>query len=237
MANEIKAFEGFPKEGFRFFRELKVNNNREWFQDHRQEYIDFLQTPAVSFVVELGERLKSEFPNISYDTRTNGAGSVMRIYRDIRFSKDKTPYKDHLGVNLWDGPGKKASPGFHFFMDTNSAAFYGGYHVFPKEYLAAYRDAVSDDLRGEDLVGALGELSKTEGFEVGGDQLKRVPPGFDQEHARGDLLRYKGMWVNSPPLTREILESPKLVDMCAKHAHTIGPVHHWFVDVNRTVPH
>ena len=93
MTQEIMPFEGFPKEGFKFFRDIKANNNREWFQEHKQEYIDYLQDPAVAFVIALGERLKSDFPGISYDTRTNGAGSVMRIYRDIRFSKDKSPYK------------------------------------------------------------------------------------------------------------------------------------------------
>jgi uncharacterized protein (TIGR02453 family) len=228
-------FEGFPREGFRFFREIKVNNNREWFQDHKQEYIDYLQDPAVAFIVALGERLKPEFPGITYDTRTNGAGSVMRIYRDIRFAKDKSPYKDHLGVNLWDGPQKKGSPGFHFFMDSNDAVFYGGFHMFPKEYLAAYRDAVADDRSGEEIEKALKQLSQAKDFEVGGEQLKRVPAGYDQDHPRGDLLRYKGMWVKSPPFTREVLESPKLVDVCAKHAHTMGAVHHWFVNVNKAV--
>ena len=237
MTDEIVAFEGFPKEGFRFLRELKVNNNREWFNKHKQEYIDHLQTPAVSFSVELGERLKSEFPGITYDTRTNGAGSVMRIYRDIRFSKDKSPYKDHLGVNLWDGRQKKGSPGFHFFMDTNGAAFYGGFHEFPKEFLAAYREAVADDRSGKKLEQALDKLSKAKGFEVGGEQLKRVPPGFDQDHPRGDLLRFKGMWVKSPALPRAVLESSSLVDVCAKNASAIGPAHRWFVEVNQAVSH
>ena len=232
--SDIQAFEGFPREGFRFFREIKVNNNREWFQEHKQEYVDFLQSPAVAFAVALGEQLKSEFPGISYDTRTNGAGSVMRIYRDIRFSKDKSPYKDHLGVNLWDGT-KKGSPGFHFFMDATGAAFYGGFHVFPKEYLAAYREAIANDRSGKELDGALKQLAKKQDFEIGGEQLKRVPSGYDQDHPRGDLLKYKGMWVKSPTLSREVHESLKLVDVCAKHAQTMGSVHRWFVKVNETI--
>ena len=231
--DEVKAFEGFPEEGFRFFRELAVNNNREWFAEHKQEYIDFLQTPALALVVELGERLKSEFPRIAYDLRTNGAGSIMRIYRDIRFSKDKTPYKTHIGINFWEGPQKKGSPGFHFFMDTEGAAFYGGYHVFPKEYLTAYRDSVASERSGGNLRKALDNMVKNKGFEFGGDQLKRVPPGYDKESSRGDLLRYKGLWIKSSRLDLNTLSSPSLVDICAADAHIMGPVHRWFVEVNQ----
>jgi uncharacterized protein (TIGR02453 family) len=233
--DEVQAFEGFPEEGFRFFRELAVNNNREWFTEHKQEYIDYLQTPAVSLVVELGERLKAEFPGIAYDLRTNGAGSIMRIYRDIRFSKDKTPYKTHIGINFWEGPQKKGSPGFHFYMDTEGAAFYGGYHVFPKEYLTAYRESVASDASGEELRKALDKMVKNKGFEFGGEQLKKVPPGYDKESPHGNLLRYKGLWVKSSKLNPNILSSPALVDTCVQYAHIMGSVHRWFVEVNKSV--
>jgi len=233
--DEIKAFEGFPEEGFRFFRELAVNNNREWFAEHKQEYIEFLQTPALSLVVELGERLKSEFLGIAYDLRTNGAGSIMRIHRDIRFSKDKTPYKTHIGINFWEGPQKKGSPGFHFFMDAEGAGFYGGYHVFPKATLTAYRESVASERSGEKLRKALDELVKNKGFEYGGEQLKRVPPGYDKENPRGDLLRYKGLWIKSSKLDLNALSSPSLVDTCAANAHIMGPVHRWFVEANQSI--
>ena len=235
--DEIQAFEGFPDEGFRFFRELSVNNNREWFAQHKQDYIDYLQTPAVSLVVELGERLKSEFPGIAYDLRTNGAGSIMRIYRDIRFSKDKTPYKTHLGINFWEGPQKKTGPGFHLFMDAEGAAFYGGYHVFPKEFLAAYRESVAKDVSGEKLRKALDDFGKNKGFEYGGEQLKKVPPAFDKDSPRGDLLRYKGLWLKSSKLDLKTLGSRKLIDTCATSAHAMGSVHHWFVEAGKTVSH
>ena len=233
--NEIQAFEGFPPEGFRFFQELAANNNREWFQEYKQDYIDYLQTPAVSLVFELGERLKSEFPGMAYDLRTNGAGSVMRIYRDIRFSKDKTPYKDHLGITFWEGPQKKGSPGFHLFMDSAGAVFYGGHNLFDKDYLAAYRVAVSNDKSGEELRQALDKLDNEPGFEVVGEQLKKVPPGYNRDSPRGELLRYKGLGVKSLQLDLKTLRSPKLIDACAAAAHTMGALHRWFVEVNQTV--
>lgn len=233
--DEIQAFEGFPPEGFRFFQELAVNNNREWYLEHKQDYIDYLQTPAVSLVIELGGRLKSEFPGMAYDLRTNGAGSIMRIYRDVRFSKDKTPYKTHIGINFWEGAQKKGSPGFHLYMDSEGAVFYGGHHSFTKEYLAVYREAVVNDETGEELRNALAKLGEEPGFEVVGEQLKKVPPGYDKESPRGDLLRYKGLGVKSPELDLKLLRSPELIDTCAAAAHAMGPLHRWFAEVNQRV--
>jgi uncharacterized protein (TIGR02453 family) len=230
---EVQAFEGFPKSAFQFFKDVGANNNREWFQAHKQDYIDNVQTPAVAFLVALGERLRSISPGITYDTRTNGAGSLMRIYRDIRFSKDKSPYKTHIGMNLWEGPTKKETPGYHFWMDEKGGAVYGGHHVFPKPFIAAYREAVGAESTGVKLKQAVEKITATEGFEVGGEQLKRVPPGYDQDHPRGDLLRYKGLFARGPRLTPKTLQSAEAVDICLEHARTLGPLHKWIVEVDR----
>lgn len=230
---EIHAFTGFPKDGLRFFRDIAANNNREWFQEHKQDYLNNLQAPALAFLVEFGEKLKVIVPGIRYDTRTNGAGSLMRIYRDIRFSKDKSPYKDHLGINFWEGAGKKGNPGFHFWMDARGAALYGGFHGFPKPFLAAYREAVAGDALGSELRKIVAELDSEPGFAVGGEQLKRVPPGYPQDHPRGDLLRYKGLYARGPKLEPADLQSPDLIDTCLEHAQVLAPLHRWFVEVNQ----
>lgn len=230
---EIQAFSGFPKDGLRFFREVAANNNREWFQEHKQDYLDNLQAPALAFLVEFGEKLKVIVPGIRYDTRTNGAGSLMRIYRDIRFSKDKSPYKDHLGINFWEGAGKQGNPGFHFWMDASGAALYGGFHGFPRPFLAAYREAVAGEQLGSRLEKIMAELESKPGFAVGGEQLKRVPPGYSKDHPRGDLLRYKGLYARGPKLEPAELQSADLVDTCLEHARVLAPLHRWFVQVNQ----
>jgi uncharacterized protein (TIGR02453 family) len=230
---EVMAFEGFPKQAFQFFRDIGANNNREWFQANKQDYIDTVQTPAVSFLVAMGEQLKSISPGITYDTRTNGAGSLMRIYRDIRFSKDKSPYKTHIGMNLWEGPTKKETPGYHFWMDQKGGAVYGGFHAFPKPFIAAYREAVAADASGEKLAQAVGKIGSSEGFEIRGEQLKRVPPGYEQDHPRGDLLRYKGLFARGPTLTPNLLQSAEAVDICFEHARVLAPLHKWFVAVHQ----
>ena len=125
--SDIPPFTGFPEQGFEFLRQIARNNSKAWFEAHKAEYIQDLQLPAQALVVALGERLRSLFPTIGYDPRPHG-GSLMRIYRDVRFSKDKSPYKTHIGANFWDGERKAEGSGFHFFMDAEGARFYVGHH-------------------------------------------------------------------------------------------------------------
>lgn len=104
---DLQSFSGFPEEGIQFLADLDVNNNRDWFQANKKLFQERLQIPAQQFVAALGVRLLKISAGIRYDTRTNGSGSLMRIYRDTRFSKDKTPYKTNISMAFWEGPGKK----------------------------------------------------------------------------------------------------------------------------------
>ncbi len=230
---DVQAFTGFSKQGLRFFREVAANNNREWFQEHKQDYLDHLQAPALAFLVEFGERLRKIVPGINFDTRTNGAGSLMRIYRDIRFSKDKSPYKNHLGINFWEGASKKGAPGFHFWMDASRATVYGGLHSFPKPFLLAYRDAVAGEALGSRLQTIIDELEITPDFTYGGEQLKRVPPGYPKDHQRGELLRYKGLFARGPKIEPTELQSKHLIETCLRHAQVLTPLHQWMVEVHQ----
>jgi uncharacterized protein (TIGR02453 family) len=225
--SEIPPFSGFPEAGFEFLRQIAVNNNKAWFETHKADYVENLQLPAQAFVVALGERLRLVFPSVGYDPRPHG-GSLMRIYRDIRFSKDKSPYKDHIGANFWDGDRKGEASGFHFFMDAEGARFYVGHYEFSKSLLQAYREAVLDERRGKQLQAAVTELRKSKGFDIGGEQSKRVPAGFAADHPRGDLLRHKGLYGHSPHIEVKALQSPGLVDRCLKYAQTMAPLHQWF---------
>ena len=121
------TFAGFPQEGLNFLASLTDNNDRNWFNANKQTYLDNIVAPAVTFVETLGDRLQFISPHIQYDTRTNGQGSLMRIYRDVRFSKDKSPYKTWVGVRFWEGAGKKTEcPGFFLWFESNKAGLYTG---------------------------------------------------------------------------------------------------------------
>jgi uncharacterized protein (TIGR02453 family) len=234
--SEFPSFSGFPEEGVRFLADLRHNNNKEWFEANKSTYRDQLLSPAQAFVADLGERLKAISEGIIYDTRTNGSGSMMRIYRDVRFSKDKTPYKTWLSFIFWEGQGKKTEhPGFYFRFSGEAAELAVGMHGFPKDTLAAYREAVADDKLGSELVSALHTIRDAGDYALGGEQYKRVPQGYDADHPRAALLRHKGIFGSPPPLDVALVATPELVDVCFEHFQTMAPLHRWLVKVDQRV--
>ncbi|MFQ5552573.1 MAG: DUF2461 domain-containing protein [Thermoplasmata archaeon] len=233
---EIAPFTGFPGEGLHFLQTLEKNNDREWFQKNKQLYLDHIVAPAQSFVVAMGERLQEVFPSMRYDTRTNGQGSMGRIYRDIRFSKDKRPYNTHVWFAFWDGPGKKMeSPGFGIGFDPEGWGIHGGSHMFSKPLLEAYREAVDDETLGPELEEAIAPLQKGGAYEIGEVKYKRVPRGFDPEHPRAHWLKYGGLWASKQFRETEVLLKPEFVDRCFDVAQEMAPLHRWLVKVDERV--
>jgi uncharacterized protein (TIGR02453 family) len=231
-----QIFRGFPSETLRFYEELSSNNNRLWFSENKDRYQEYVLKPAQAFVIAFGERLKLLSSAMEYDPRTSGVGSIMRIYRDTRFSKDKTPYKTHLGIVFWEGRRKKLeNPGFYFQLESTDASLYTGFYRFPKSYLKAYRQAVIDRQLGSDLASIMEDLSAGGEFEIGGDRNVRVPRGYDPDHPRARWLRYIGLWARAPLLEPALFSSSELVDICFDHAVTMNPLHQWFVQVDKLV--
>src|SRR4029453_16326325 len=111
-------FHGFPPEAQRFLDELALNNNKQWFDSHRRDFDDMLLEPAKDFVIEVGAGLQAKVsPGIHAEPRING--SIMRMNRDIRFSKDKSPYKTWFGLWFWEGESRSAEcPGYWFSLSA-----------------------------------------------------------------------------------------------------------------------
>ncbi|MFQ5907557.1 MAG: DUF2461 domain-containing protein [Thermoplasmata archaeon] len=230
---DIAPFTGFPEEGLHFLQTLEENNNRDWFQKYKQVYLDHVQAPAQSFVVAMGQKLQEISPGIRYDTRTNGQGSMGRIYRDIRFSKDKSPYNTHVWFGFWEGPGKKMeSPGYGIGFDWEGWGIHGGHHMFSKPMLQAYREAVDDETLGRELEETMKPLQRAGGYEIGEVKYKRVPRGYDPDHPRAHWLKYGGLWAYRNFKEPEILQKPELVDRCFDVAQELAPLHHWMVRVD-----
>lgn len=232
--SDQQPFEGFSAEGIGFLSELAQNNNKEWFDANKQRYIDLLQKPAVSLVATLGKRLQDISDGIRYDTRTNGSGSLMRINRDVRFSKDKSPYKTNIAMMFWEGTGKKMeNPGFGIQITANveDSGLMTGQFGFSKEMVITYREAVHADETGDALVSAVEAVRSAGDYTLNGEQLKRVPREYDAEHPRGELLRYKGLWFSYSGLTLDDLTSPELVDICYEHFRNMSPVQQWLVKI------
>jgi uncharacterized protein (TIGR02453 family) len=227
-----EGFHGFPEEGLQFLEDLKQNNNREWFQAHKELHTEYVLRPAQEFVVALGEGLQSVSDGIAYGNQANGTGSILRIYRDLRFTKDKTPYKTHVGLFFWEGRRKKMeNPGYYLHIEPSGGTLYAGMYRFTKTFREAYRDAVVDDKLGRDLERSLAAVKGAGAYRIEGDRYKRVPRGYDAEHERVGLLLYKNLYVEAPAIEARVLKRSDLVDVCLEHCRSMAPVHRWMVRV------
>ena len=190
--------------------------------------------PSGAFVEALGKKLLTLDKDFRYDTKTNGQGSMFRIYRDTRFSKDKTPYNTAARYRFWIGDGKKSErPGYFLGFDWEEWGIYAGSHGFEKSMLEKFRKAVADDKRGVDLVQAIAKVQKAGKYEVRGEEYKRVPRGYDPEHPRANLLRHSGVWANTQERNPDVITTPKFVDAVFRHFKNTAPIVYWLRDFDR----
>lgn len=228
----LMRFTGFPKEGLLFLTKLRKNNNTKWFRDHYNDYQEYLIKPAQAFVEAFGYLLRKQMSKkIVYDTRINGSGSIFRINRDIRFSKDKTPYKTHLGILFWeDRQGKKLdSPGVYFHLEEQGAKIHVGHYEFNKAALERYRKAVSHKTKGAMLETITQELVGSGKYLIGGENYKMVPRGYDPNHSQAHLLKYNGLYASSPWISAALMTHAKLPEVCMAHCQHMVPLFNWLV--------
>lgn len=226
--DEGVGFVGFSKATFAFLRGLEKNNDKAWFDAHRDDYEAHLIEPAKAFVSAVGERLARKFPDVHAEPRVNG--SIFRINRDVRFSKDKTPYKTHLDLWFWEGPEHSRSkdcPGYYFRLTPKQLILGAGMHGFDKDKLARYRANVANDARGAELAKVVNKLSKLEGVRIGNVGYKKVPSGYDASHPRAELLRHDALnatWEGAVP--NEVFK-PAFVGLCVKRFERLAPLMAW----------
>jgi len=225
----MTLFDGFPKELVTFYQDLSQNNNRDWFNEHKDVYKQYVIAPAQDFVRAMGERLRELSPNVVADTRASGAGSIFRIYRDTRFSKDKTPYKTFMGIFFWEGSRKKTeNSGFYFHLEPPKLMLATGIHAFPRPLLEAYRDAVVHSEHGAALVQAVERVSRGP-YQIGGRHYKRIPRGYDATHENADFLLYNGLHASIESDIPEELYTEDIVDYCFDRFKDMYPIHQWLL--------
>lgn len=180
-----------PKEAITFFKGLEENNSKTWFDVHRDDYQSNVLEPLKFLVMALGAVFTRKLPGLVADPRVNG--SIFRVNRDTRFSRDKSPYKTRAGVYLWIGPGEKlACPGIYFELTARHLLLGSGTYMFADSAIGAYRRFAAE--KGSRLATAIRKAEKA-GFELGGEKLKRVPSGFDPAHKHAEILKHKGLYV------------------------------------------
>lgn len=192
----------FTPAAFAFMRDLASNNDREWFNANKERYHADLRDPALRFITDLGPHLMRISPAFRADPRPSG-GSLFRIYRDIRFSNDKRPYKEHTGIHFRHVKGKDVhAPGFYLHLEPGACFMGMGLWHADNPALKRVRDAlVADPGRWRKAVG--GKRFR-ETFTVSGDSLKRPPRGYDPEHPLVEILKLKDITAYAPLTQRRI---------------------------------
>jgi uncharacterized protein (TIGR02453 family) len=224
----MTGFEGFADSDGKFFRALSKHNDREWFQSHKGEYGAGWSAPMHALLADVRAAIDRAYAHTDL-----GEPKVFRIFRDVRFSKDKSPYKTHIGGYIpMQRTAKTATDlpmALYFHVGAKEAFGAAGHYLMEPESLARFRAAVADPARGKELDKIVAKLEK-KGFKADShDRLKRVPKGFDPEHPRAEMLKRKGLVVSFPPLPRGILASGELAKWLAAECKTASPLVEWLV--------
>ncbi|MFT4572056.1 MAG: hypothetical protein ACI8TX_001961 [Hyphomicrobiaceae bacterium] len=212
-----ESFQGLPPDFMKFFRELAKNNEREWFQANKPRFEQSVKAPLLAFIEAMDVPLAKISDCFVADARGQG-GSMFRIYRDVRFAKDKRPYKEHAACHFRHMAGKDAhAPGFYVHFEPGDVFFGGGIWRPPNPVLRQIRQAIVDDSDHWRAITTAPTFRKRFG-QISGDQLVRAPQGFDPDHPCIEDLRRKGFFavqrvdpkiVTSKDLVRNVIATLK----------------------------
>lgn len=208
---------------FGFLRELEANNEKAWWDANKDRYIEVIREPALEFINDFGDRIQQISPHFLADSRTVG-GSLMRPYRDMRFSQDKTPYKTNVGIQFRHELGKDVhAPGFYLHLEPRAS--FAGVGLWRPEAKVArqIRQAIYDD--PEEWKEAAKAKSFTDVWSVTqdeGEYLKRTPKEFNGTHPYPDDLRMKS-FIASSRLTQAQVTSDSFADELAGMYESAGP--------------
>lgn len=222
MVPAMAKFTGFPKGGVDFLRVLSVKQDREWFKQHKADYERLWEEPMGDFLAAVQAALASTFPQ-SRKTKPK----IFRIYRDTRFSKDKSPYKTFISgvIPLYPG-GMIDRVGLYFEFGPSPFVACGRWMMEPP-VLKRFRKAVADERTGAPFAKAVAQAEKKGFVPSSQEQLARVPKPWPKDHPRGELLRHKGFAFSFPAPTFALIESPKLVPWAVQQVKVIAPVMKW----------
>ena len=222
------AFQGFPEGGVAFLRDLSEHNDREWFTAHRAVWDDEIVPAMLEWCAALADRLKDVMPRLVFLPRVGG--SLYRLNRDIRFSRDKRPYKTHVAALLWEGAEKHDSPGVYLHVGASEVIFGGGIYSFEEARLDRFRKLLHLPASAARLTEALAAAKKG-GLKLEvADKLQRPARGFDPEHPQADLSRYKGLAVVKRSKPAAWLHSLEALDRAESAARAYAPLHAWMRD-------
>jgi uncharacterized protein (TIGR02453 family) len=202
------AFTGFPDEAITFYEGLEADNSKPYWTDHKSVYERSVQAPMQALLAALGP----EF----------GEPHLFRPYRDVRFARDKSPYKTACGGTA----GGEEGGAYYVQFSARGLLVGAGYWRTAADQVERLRTAVADDRTGPELEGII-EVLRKDGFDIHGDQLKTRPRGFPPDHPRVDLLRHKTLTAGREWPPEEWLGSAECLDVVAGGWRALSPLNHW----------
>lgn len=216
----------FSQETFRFLADLAANNSRDWFEANRPRYETHWKDAALGFIETLAPKMAAVDPALKAVPKLNG--SLRRINRDVRFSKDKSPYNPMLHLIFWSGEHPNRSPGMHLVLHANKVGYGTGLYGLSPEQLARYRDMVTDPVEFRALTAALDHAAKV-GCTMGKPDLAGLPRGHTAEGRAGELLRYKSIVARTHGTDADpaCLMGDDAVDWVMKRTEALLPLIRW----------
>ncbi len=211
----------FTRDGLRFLEELKSHNEKAWFEANKSRFETGVRDPAMKLVTDIAPKLKKVSKHFVADTRSNG-GSVSRIYRDTRFSKDKSPYKTAMFIHFFHGGASdEARPGLYLHIEPGGSTVGGGIWNPAPAALEKIRRAIVDSPAQWKKARAGAEADV--GCTMRGESLKRVPKGFDPEHPFAEDLKRKDFGL-SLPLSDAVVTGGDLIGEIERGFKASSPV-------------
>lgn len=219
------VFEGFPKEGMLFLKRLKKNNNRDWFHEHKHEYEDFVKFPMQCLIATLGEQMAHEAPEIEFNPKR----SIFRIHRDVRFSKDKAPYKTNIAASFEFRKIAKSpveTPGLYVGIEPGNMFIGGGLYMPSGDQIKAIRKSIVE--HPEPFL----EVVESKRFrkEFGGlqgEKLQKSPLGYPKDHPMIEHLKHKQFFVGKDYDDEAMCLKPGFVKVVAKVLTETMPLVRW----------
>jgi uncharacterized protein (TIGR02453 family) len=216
-------FAGFPRQTFEFLKGLEANNSKAWFEAHRGDFENYHLAPSRAFIEAIGPGLRKISKTVNAEPKVNG--SIFRINRDSRFSKDKRPYKTTLDLWFWEGETRSWEvPGFFLRLMPDRVIAGAGMHQFSPAQLARYRKAVVDGKAGAQLgkvIAGLGDM------KLGEATRQKVPRGYDEAHPLSALLLHDGLHAIHEGPPPKSVHRPEFVEFCLDKFRAAAPVSRW----------
>ena len=208
MSAPSTGFTGFPVAALDFYDDLEVDNTKAFWAAHKEVYEQAVKAPMVALCAALEPEFRP--------------AKIFRPYRDVRFAKDKTPYKTHQGAFVRVGE----ATGWYVEVSPRGVRTGAGFYEATSGRLAAFRAAVAHDRFGPELEQVLAHLREQD-FEVGGDRLKTTPRGYDAGHPRIELLRHRSLTVGHQLGFEPVIHTPELLDLVRDDWQALRPLVEW----------